>query len=250
MCILRFESKYVMEKVKNCACVIHGDAYSWNYVERLYNMLKANSTHEIRMHVFTESHRDVPAHMIKHELQEWPGISGPKKSWWYKMQMFNPAHNLGRVLYFDLDTVIVDNIDWIWQLNDQYFWAIRDFKYLWRESWYGINSSVMIWDTSRFNWIWNDFCSKNINATVRLFHGDQDYLNSILTEKTRKFFNTDFVKSWRWQCKDGGFDIKSRSYRTPNSGTSILPCTKIMVFHGTPKPHEISDPVVTQYWKL
>ena len=237
-----------MKKAKNYACVIHGTAYDWIYVERLYNMLKINSTHDIRLHVFTEPSRVVPAPFVKHELTEWPGISGPKKSWWYKMQMFDPAHNLGRVLYFDLDTVITKNIDWMWQLSDNYFWAVKDFKHLWRSAWNGINSSVMIWDTQKFAWIWNDFCGKNINATVKLHHGDQDYLNTVLSDQDRRFIDPEVVKSWRWQCKDGGMDMRTRQYRSPNAGTVVDPKTAVMVFHGKPKPHEVADPVISQYW--
>lgn len=236
--------------IKNCACVIHGDLYDWVYVDRLYNMLQANSKHIIQMHVFTEDSRDVPAPYIKHSLVEWPGIAGPKKSWWYKMQMFNPENNLGRVLYLDLDTIIVGSIDWAWELSDRYFWAIRDFKHLWRTSWSGINSSVMIWDSDKFNWIWKDFTSKNINALIQQFHGDQDYLNSILDEKKRRFFQHDFVKSWRWEAKDGGLNVNTRLYNKPNSGTTIDPATKILVFHGNPKPHEITDPVIEKFWKI
>lgn len=242
--------KYMMKKILDCACVIHGDAYDWIYVERLYNMLQANLSSEIRMHVFTEAKRSVPAPYIKHELHEWPGVAGPKKAWWYKMQMFNPVHNLGRVLYFDLDVVITDNIDWIWDLDDRYFWAIKDFKYLWKPTWNGINSSAMIWDNKKLNWIWDNFSNQNINATIRLFHGDQDYLNSVLDDNTRRFFNVNFVKSWRWQCLDGGFDMQSRSYRNPGTGTTILPGTKIIVFHGNPKPHATQDPIIDKYWKV
>jgi hypothetical protein len=233
----------------HCACVIHGTAYDWIYVERLYNMLKANCSSEIILHVFTEPSRSVPAPFVKHNLTEWPGISGPKKSWWYKMQMFDPRHNLGRILYLDLDTVITKNIDCVWDLNKQYFWAIRDFKHLWRPTWNGINSSVMIWDTQEFSWIWDNFNSKNINATVKLFHGDQDYLNSVLSDKTRRFIDPEIIKSWRWQCKDGGLDMKSRIYRHPNAGTILDTNTAIMIFHGRPKPHEIHDSVVNKYWK-
>jgi len=239
-----------MKKAKNYACVIHGTAYDWIYVERLYNMLKANSTHDIRLHVFTEPGRPVPPPFVKHELTEWPGIAGPRKSWWYKMQMFDPAHNLGRVLYFDLDTVITKNIDWMWQLDQQYFWAIKDFKYLWRTTWNGINSSVMIWDTQKFAWIWDGFGSKNINATVKLFHGDQDYLNTVLDDKNRKFIDPEIIKSWRWQCKDGGLDMKSRVYRSPNAGTIVDHKTAIMIFHGKPKPHEIQDNIIDSFWNI
>jgi hypothetical protein len=240
----------MMKKMKNCACVIHGDAYSWNYVERLYNMLKANSTDEIRLHVFTESNRVVPPHMVKHELQDWPGVGGPKKAWWYKMQMFNSNYIKGRVLYFDLDTVITKNIDWMWNLSDQYFWAIRDFKYLWRTNWRGLNSSVMLWDTQKYHWIWDQFMSRNINATIKLHHGDQDFLNTVLDDKNLRFFNESLVKSWRWQIKDGGLDMKTRQYKNPNAGSVIDPATSIMIFHGRPKPHEIMDPVVDKYWQI
>jgi lipopolysaccharide biosynthesis glycosyltransferase len=164
------------------------------------------------------------------------------------MQMFDPRHNLGRVLYLDLDTVITKNIDWMWQLNEQYFWAIKDFKYLWRTTWNGINSSVMIWDTKRFTWIWDDFASKNINATVKLFHGDQDYLNTVLSDQDRRFIDIETIKSWRWQCKDGGMDMRTRQYQSPNAGTVIDSKTAVIIFHGRPKPHEVVDPVIAQYW--
>ena len=239
-----------MKKAKNCACVIHGTAYDWIYVERLYNMLQANSFHQIQMHVFTEASRKVPTNMIKHELQEWPGIAGPRKSWWYKMQMFNSKHFEGRMLYLDLDTVITKNLDWMWTLPEQHFWAIRDFKYLWRPSWQGLNSSVMLWDTARYHWIWQDFLTKNINATVKLYHGDQDYLTSVLDPKDLRFFDVNTIKSWRWQCKDGGYNMTKRAYNRPDTGTTVDPATAIMVFHGQPKPHEIQDSVIDQYWSI
>jgi hypothetical protein len=239
-----------MKKAKNCACVIHGDAYNWIYVERLYNMLQNNLSHEIRLHVFTEAHRSVPSPFVKHELQEWPGIAGPRKSWWYKMQMFNSKHFEGRMLYLDLDTVITKNLDWMWTLPERHFWTIRDFKYLWRPSWQGLNSSVMLWDTARYHWIWQDFLTKNINATVKLYHGDQDYLTSVLDAKDLRFFDANTIKSWRWQCKDGGYSMTKRAYNRPDSGTTVDPATAIMVFHGQPKPHEIQDSVIERYWTV
>lgn len=93
----------------HCACVIHGNLYDWIYVERLYNMLKANCSREIILHVFTESGRSVPAPYVKHELQEWPGIAGPKKSWWYKMQMFN-SKNLQVVCFIWISTLLLQKI--------------------------------------------------------------------------------------------------------------------------------------------
>lgn len=236
--------------VMDCACVIHGDRYDWTYVERLYNMLKRNSTYDISFHVFTEKKRTVPPHMIKHVLEDWPGVAGPKKAWWYKMQMFNPAHVSGKLLYMDLDVVITKNIDWMWNLDTRYFWAIRDFKCLWRPTWRGMNSSIMLWDTTHWNKIWTEFQNRNIAATVKQFHGDQDFLNSLITDKHLRFFDQDAIKSWRWQIKDGGLDMKTRSYNKLGAGSVLDPKTAVMIFHGSPKPHEIADPVISQYWCL
>ena len=63
----------------DCACLIHGDMYNWSYVDNLYSMLTRHLSFPIRLHVWTESHRQIPHHMIKHDLVEWPGVAGPKK---------------------------------------------------------------------------------------------------------------------------------------------------------------------------
>ena len=171
----------------DCACVIHGEAYAWTYVERLYNMLTRHITPGIRLHVYTEADRPVPTHMIKHALTDW-GIGGPKQSWWYKMQLFNTEHHAGPLLYFDLDTVIVGSIDWIWQLPTAYFWALRDFKYLWRPTHSGLNSSVMWWDTTKHTHVWKQFAQEDLPKTMRKYHGDQDYNSSVIPVQQRRFF--------------------------------------------------------------
>lgn len=233
----------------NCACVIHGDTYDWIYVERLYSMLTRHLSRPVRLHVYTEAHRAVPDHMVKHSLKEWPGISGPKKSWWYKMQLFNPEHFVGRMLYFDLDVVIVRNIDWIWGLSQKYFWAVHDFRHLWKPTWKGINSSMMFWEQNQFDHIWKDFTSKTLDYLVRQYHGDQDYLNTVLDQSHLRYISDQQVKSWRWQIKDGGMDTKTRVYQRPQAGSVLDPLTSVVIFHGHPKPHEIDDPLVRDHWR-
>jgi hypothetical protein len=232
----------------DCACVIHGTGYDWIYVERLYNMLSRHITPGIRLHVYTETNRPVPAPMIKHELTEW-FIGGPKKSWWYKMQMFNPAHHAGPLLYFDLDVVIVNNIDWIWQQSLRHFWTVRDFKYLWRPTHYGINSSIMWWDTQKFQHIWEDFNSQDLNKIVGVYRGDQDYITEKIADRERRFLDATQIKSWRWQCLDGGYDFKRKLYFKPGAGTVLANTTDVLIFHGQPKPGELQDSVVVHHWR-
>jgi hypothetical protein len=232
----------------NCACVIHGDAYSWTYVDRLYSMLNRNITAGIRLHVYTEADRPVPDHMIKHELTNW-GIGGPKKSWWYKMQLFNAKYHAGPMLYFDLDVVIVNKIDWILDLPLTHFWALRDFKYLWRPTHYGINSSVMWWDTTKFDYVWQNFTKKNLDYVMRTNRGDQDYISKSIDLVNQQFLDSARIKSWRWQVLDGGYDFKRQAYNTPGSGTQLDNTTSVLVFHGQPKPAQTTDFQIVQHWQ-
>jgi len=232
----------------DCACVIHGDVYSWTYVERLYNMLQRNITTGIRLHVYTEADRPVPAPMIKHELIDW-GISGPKQGWWYKLQLFNSAQFSGPLLYFDLDTVITSNIDWIWKLPLRYFWAVQDFKYLWKPTHQGINSSIMWWDTRLYGNIWRDFTPKDIATLSKQHQGDQDYLTQNIDNRSLRFFPQERIQSWRWQCIDGGYNFKQRMYKNPGTGANLDEKTSVLVFHGKPKPAEIQNAIVLQHWR-
>lgn len=232
----------------DCACLIHGNHYDWQYVEKLYSMLSRNFSYPIRLHVFTEMDRNVPSHMIKHAIDEWPGIAGPKRAWWYKIQLFNQRHFRGKLLYFDLDVVITGNLDWILQLDPKYFWCIRDFKFLWKPGWQGINSSVMLWDTEKFQRIWKSFMSQDLADVMQRYPGDQDFLTSAINEHERRFFDQNFVQSWRWQINDGGMDLNTKVYRRPGAGSVLNSGVSVMVFHGNPKPHAIDDPVIQQYW--
>jgi hypothetical protein len=234
----------------DCACVIHGSGYDWIYVERLYNMLCRHLSRGVKLHVYTEATRPVPSHMIRHDLEEWPGITGRRLSWWYKMQLFNPAHHAGQLLYFDLDTVIVSNIDWITELSPVWFWTVKDFRSLWRPEQQKINSSVMYWNTLDWQSVWQQFNQQGANHVMKLHRhgGDQEYLNTVIPASKRMFMSAEKIVSWRWTALDGGINTKNRVYHRPGQGTHVAPETSVLVFHGDPKPHEVTDYVIKSNW--
>ena len=170
----------------DCACVIHSDRYAWEYVDKLYNMITRHLSQPVRFHVYTEPTRFVPPHMIKHELVTWPGISGPKKSWWYKMQLFDPRYHAGPLLYFDLDCVLIRSIDWMVDLTPDRLWCLRDFKYLQSESINTINSSVMWWDTRQYEYVWNQLNEQTIDQVTRRYRGDHDFLHAVIPSSDRR----------------------------------------------------------------
>lgn len=233
----------------DCACVIHGDRYDWRYVENLYAMIRRNLSRPVRFHVFTEAHRAVPDHMIRHDLQEWPEISSTKQAWWYKMQMFDPRHALGQLLYFDLDVVICDNIDWVLGLDRQYFWAINDWRRLWKSHWQGINSSMMYWNNRDFLVASQWFRDTHLREVMRCYRGDQDLLTAQLPTDQVRYFPDTAVRSWRWQVRDGGMDTRTRRYHQPGQGSVLEPGVSVVVFHGSPKPHEVRDELVSRCWR-
>jgi hypothetical protein len=211
-------------------------------------MLNRHITPGIRLHVYTEADRSVPEPMIKHALIEWP-ITRPGRAWWYKMQLFNTAHHRGPLLYFDLDTVIVRNIDWIWQQPSTYFYAPRDFKYLWRPAHNGLNSSVMWWNTQNYQYIWDSFIQQDLTQTMIKYHGDQDYISETIPQNQRRFFDGDQVLSWRWQCLDGGYNFEKKRHLAPGTGTQLTDSVSILVFHGKPKPDQVTDQLIVDHWQ-
>lgn len=234
--------------VIDCACVIHSTGYSWEYVDRLYNMIQRNMPGDVRMHVYTENQRHVPAPYIKHTLDEWKGIGGPKRSWWYKMQLFNPEFHQGPLLYFDLDCVIARDLSWILTHSPKYFWAIRDFKHLQNPNSQTLNSSVMWWDTREFADIWKNFKTQDINTIIRQFPGDQDYLTRVIEFNRRQFFPDKYFESYRWQALDGGYNFARRIYNKPGTGAVLAGETSVIVFHGQPKQDQITDPLIQKLW--
>ena len=163
--------------------------------------------------------------------------------------MFDPNHYPGDLLYFDLDTVIVANIDWLTEWPTDYVWTIRDFRWLQRPTHDGMNSSVMWWNVAHFSWVWTELLKQGVQALSTRFHGDQDFLNAVLGPSRRRYLPDNRIQSWRWQAHDGGWDWRARRPRTPGTGTHIDQDVSVLVFHGRPKPHQITDPVIQTHWQ-
>lgn len=231
----------------DCACVIHDVLYPWEYVDKLYRGLQRNLSVPVRMHVYTEDDRPVPEPMIKHVLEEWPGVRGPKRSWWYKLQLFNTKLFAGNLMYFDLDTVITGNIDWIWKLPTDYFWALKDFQHLYRKNLTKINSSIMWFNNTRWQHLYNNVDANRLKTTGK-HYGDQDYIFENVPLHHIRYLDQHRVLSWRWQAHDGGWNFASKKSNNPGVGTKISKDVSVLVFHGDPKPHEISDIVIRKHW--
>lgn len=193
------------------------------YVAKLRNMVARNLTIEHDFVVITEAD---------------PMCFTNRTGWWHKLSLLT-LFPRDFVLYLDLDIVITANIDHLVDLafNREYpdkFWMRDDFSYSivqprvdvddgFRETLGGrgtCNSSVMLW---RGAW--------QINDDVRNCHGDQNVITRELWPDHIGLLPNESIKSYKyhWLQGQGHGDI--------------------CVFHGAPKPHEVTDDFVKEHWR-
>lgn len=147
--------------------------YTFNWVYKLKRMVVRNLTipHNFVCLTNTKSKTpDIDGLHILPLINNWPG-------WWSKVEIFRPGLFEGRILYLDLDMLIIDNIDEFANQTSPFVllpaWGrgekiTDDGKVI-----YKYNSSVMSFDanTDTTRWIYNSFNEKRMID----YRGDQDY---------------------------------------------------------------------------
>ena len=235
------ESKYYV------LCLKHGTKYSADYVNTLYSMVKRHCTLDFEMVCLTDDRRGVDSNITILPLPK--ELSG----WWCKPYMFSKDLPLnGKVLYMDLDVVISDNINKLFEFTDG--WAtIRDFTRKMRPTWKKYNSSVVMFNAGSLDAFWLDFCS-NQQLHQRKFHGDQDWLYDAAERLNMpaKLYPDNWILSWKWeirQSKDLNYK-EPRGKRTLRTVENVRPPKEcaICVFHGDPNPAFCKDPWVIDNW--
>jgi hypothetical protein len=227
-------------------CVRFGHLYHQGYVERLRNMVSRNITIPYRFVCLTDDQRPIPGVEILYQPN-----SGYRKGWWHKVHMFDQNLSLsGRILYFDLDVVINNNIDkLILNYNDSDFLGIRDFNRKFYSSWQNLNSSVMSWTHGNEKMLWEEF-KKNPTEAQKL-QGDQDWIWKHSKNKI-VFWPDQWIQSYKWEIRSrNDLVIKNgkRNFRTVNDTISPSNDCCVTVFHGDPKPQDIQDKFVIDNWQ-
>lgn len=203
-------------------CVLKsGGDFSERYVYNLLAMLKRNTTVPFKFVCLTDL--DVIEGVDIIPLKD--GLKG----WWSKIELFRPGlFDTDRVVYFDLDTLIVGNIDELLLLRDG-FYALRPWnrKNLARGM---LASGVMAWDNGKCDFIYTGYVGQEPPA------GDQEYINQALASNDVQFKALQDSMS-------GGIHSYKRSCKN-----SAPPDTRIVCFHGKPRIHECRDRWVKEVW--
>jgi hypothetical protein len=206
----------------NIFCLWTGNKYPLEYVTKLQSMVKRKLSQEHRFICLTDK-----PNLHKIEGIEFKQAPVAIADSWCKLSLFTPKiaeEFKGEIaFYLDLDVVLVSKLDSL--VEDADLLKLNTIKDWWRE---GINSSVMIWKMGKFTKIYNSFKPSDMNR----LRGDQDLINEKLGEEEVNYFDS----------------IDVQSYKANNLQDKVNPKTKIVVFHGKPKPNEVGG-WVDNYWK-
>lgn len=188
------------------------ERYTLDHVDKLHRSVRENLTFPHRFVCLSDVEIPVPGVDRVALRQDWPG-------WWSKIELFRPGLFTGSVLFFDLDTLIVGNIDELvrWQPG---MTMVADFG---NRSM--MNSSTMAW-TGDYGFVHDRFAhdpdglmaeyDRKRGPTI----GDQGFIHKTLRDNKCKIgtFSPERVVSFKWEAKDGA-----------PKGASVVS------FHGTPK---------------
>lgn len=97
----------INENIYSIICVKWGKKYNNEYVNKLYRAIKRNLTKPFQFILFTDDNTGIDSNIQIEEL------SNEIDGWWNKTQIFNFNNMTERCIYFDLDTVICGNIDFV-----------------------------------------------------------------------------------------------------------------------------------------
>ena len=172
-----------------------------------------------------DKHLSLPHEFICITESDLPG-------WWGKVRLFG-ANARARNLWLELDVVITGSLDGLVARCPD---GIRIAKNWAQSGWGGCQSSVMYWEWGN-GWIINDRFDPKIAHwppinQPGILWGDQEWITQLRDEKVLQvqYFNPSDVVSYKYHCRDKGL---------PDG-------VEVAVFHGKPRPGEVSDEWVTK----
>jgi len=236
----------------NVICIKWGNKYPSSDVNKLYNMVRKNTSFDIAFHCFTDNDEGLDSKIIVHPLPEMDMDMSLCK-YAYRKEAGLCDDNLGglngqRVLFFDIDMLIIDNIDELFTLpKDDEFYIIND----WNSKGNKVGqASCYSWKIGTLGFAKEYFENNAQECLDKFYTASQEYLSSKVIEKYGKlnFWPKKWFRSFRHHCLPLGIFRKIITAKIPKG-------SKVLVFHGAPeicdaiKGHWTEEKGVIPKWK-
>jgi len=185
-------------------CIKWGKRYGPEYVNKLRAMVDRNLSAPHSFVCLTDDPTGLDCDVRQ--------LTEPLRGWWQKVTLFqdDPYGLTGRLMFLDLDVVVTGKLDCMVAYGGD-FVGVTDFC---RPRLY--NSSVFLLNAGSHPEVWRDFDG----SVIEKMHGDQDWISSKIHGAPT------WPRAW------------VRSYKVDYQQERVTPNTRVVVFHGQPKPHE------------
>lgn len=231
---------------KSVICLKHGVKYNADYVNRLYSMVTRHSSYDINFYCITEDPSNLNSNIKVLSLP----TNLPLQGWWYKPYVFSKNFPVdGDLLFIDLDVVIIKNIDCFWTYEPNKFCIIRDFTRSQIADWKRFNSSIFRLNSKSLPSVWDNLIKAPEQA--KRMHGDQDWIYDQV-KSNFAYWPDEWCQSYKWEVRSRNEIVgvgRQRKFSTILKEPKIKSDTKILVFHGDPKPEQVKDPIVVDNWQ-
>lgn len=217
-------------RVVNVVCMKWGDLYGPEYVNILYAMVQRQLGLPFRFICFTDQPKGLNGLI---EVQPLPAFKEPSEPYqricqaWRKLALFRTdlASMRGKVLFLDLDVVLLNCIDTLFSHSD---------KFSMLENWYQPGkhigqASVFCFEAGRWQYLLDEY-EKNPDGIAAKYKTEQAYIAQRLGIENCHFFPEDWCLSYKKHVMPSGLPkFWVQEYTRPIGA-------KILVFHGRPNP--------------
>ena len=209
-------------------------------------MVVKNTTHKINFYCFTEDSKGLDPNIIVKPLPEMNTVEEYKNKYGYKKEAGLCDDSLGglegeRVFFFDLDVLIVSNMDDLFDYpEDNKFYIIND----WNTKGDKVGQATCYsWIVGTLGYIKEYYEQHPKEVVDKFYNASQEYLSSKVIERFDKlnFWPDDWFCSFRFHCMPKFGPMR---YFIAPSIPKNMP--NVINFHGYPKPKE----AVRGYWRI
>ncbi len=213
------------------------NTFDATWVDKLYRSIKRNTTKPFELICLVDKQYPIKEPVEQVSFNEQADVS---VGWSLLAEMYRPDITSDRRITIGLDTIIMDNIDDILAVDSDL--AMITDPYYPKEvcnalTWCSPETATHIWDvwTNKRDWVYEN-CR---------FLGDAPSEMILL----RKLFDEDGKVLRVDNIHEGIYSYKAHILHNPD----LIEKTKIIYFHGEPKPHELGaypvDDLITPHWR-